>query len=194
MTRVVARDLHEKQKAIGYVTIDFLSFWDNFESIPKLYAQSIHFGMDPLFSSISYLGIATKKPSSMPQSLIPKLPEGKYSIYIPLAFHEPLKATRDDVFLKFCRMHGIVYNTENANGTLFFLIDSVVSGSVSILAISDSKIKSLETAILTLQFISQRFGKEKAQESVCKKWDNLTFIMKKLMYILKTEKSTTAGK
>ena len=78
----VAKKLYEKWSVVGYVTVSFVSFWDAFDSIPRLWAQSISFGMNWAFGGIGTASIACKdrtltasNPSSSP-FLSANIPEG----------------------------------------------------------------------------------------------------------------------
>lgn len=47
-------------------------------------------------------------------------------VHVPTAVHSPLSSSRDDVFFKMCKMHGISYDSERKTGILFFLVDSII--------------------------------------------------------------------
>jgi hypothetical protein len=47
-------------------------------------------------------------------------------LHVPTAVHPPLSSSRDDVFFKMCKMHGISYDNERKTGILFFLVDSII--------------------------------------------------------------------
>ncbi len=96
-------------------------------------------------------------------------------MYIPIAVHTPLKSSQDDVFFKMCKMRGIGFDPDQSVGTLFFLIDAIVGGAVSILCIADSRKKAMESALHTLDFISQQFGKDSTKE--IRYYQNLTSII-----------------
>ena len=85
----------------------------------------------------------------------------KSFVYIPYTFHTPLISSRDEAFLKFCRMNGITFDPENRTGTLFFHIDSVVSGSLSILCVGSTRKRSLEITLNCLTFVVNQYGKDK---------------------------------
>ena len=83
---------------------------------------------------------------------------GKFCLYIPLIAHDPLKYTQDDAFFKVCRMRGIAFDIVNRVGSLFFMVDSIVGGTISLLCIGSTRKKSVEIALHTLSFISREFG------------------------------------
>jgi hypothetical protein len=124
---------------------------------------------------------------SIPTSLIPSIPEGRYAIHLPIVTHDELKSTRDDIFFKFCRIRGISYDIKDKYGTMFFLIDSIVGGAVSILCIGSSRRKAIELAIFALSFIYQQYGKNKSDE--IKAWDNVAVSLNALRKLMKNEDS-----
>jgi hypothetical protein len=107
-------------------------------------------------------------------------------LYIPLAFHPPLKGTRDDVFFRLAKMHRIVYDRDTKTGVLFFLVDSVVSGYLSILCVAPKRKKAVEYAVMALTFVSQQFGKDFSplEDRRC---DNLTDILLNLKIEMKKD-------
>lgn len=109
-------------------------------------------------------------------------------VYVPIAVHEPLKASQDDVFFKMCRMRGIAFDVKNKVGTLFLLVDKIVSGAVSVLCIADSRKKAFDLAIHSMNFIVQQFGKDTAE--VDRKCDNLNAILVNLRKVLKEDNAS----
>jgi hypothetical protein len=119
------------------------------------------------------------------------LSDGAY-LYIPLLYHAPLRGYRDDVFFKICRLHNVTYDPVHKTGVLFFLVDAVASGVLSMLVmgaptlpseeieaqsatailpnsdtgklIAASRVAVMQTAVTTLSFIYQNFGKVVADE------------------------------
>ena len=86
-------------------------------------------------------------------------------------------------------MHGVLYDANFGSGTLFFLVDSIVGGAISILCIGNSRFRAIEIAVQTLSFISKQFGKEDpADVDPLKSWESLTAILIKLKRVLKKEK------
>ncbi len=104
-------------------------------------------------------------------------------MYIPLVVHEPLKHTHDDAFFKVCRMRGIAFDVNNRVGSLFFMVDSVVGGALSLLCIGSSRKKSLEIVVHTLSFIAREFGMDTTTPAV--RYENLTSMLINLKKLLR---------
>lgn len=112
-------------------------------------------------------------------------------VYIPLATHNPLRSTHDDIFFKLCRMRGIAYDQENKVGTLFFLPDTVITGSISILCIARTRIKAVELASHTLGFVQRNYGMDK-EAADSKRYDNLSKILVHLRKVIRLDGNTLA--
>ena len=116
----------------------------------------------PLNTSLNtpsfHTGPATGGESPLSPSLLPRDDSqslgGKSFVYVPFAYHRPLTTSRDDAFLKFCRMKGITFDPDARIGTLFFHIDSVVSGALSLLSLASTRKRAVETAIQVLSYPS----------------------------------------
>ncbi|KAJ1427719.1 hypothetical protein B484DRAFT_419614 [Ochromonadaceae sp. CCMP2298] len=175
----VATFLFQRYHVLGYVTVQFMSLWDAHENIPRLWATGIYLGMRAIHGAMGTTAVAVMAehaghvtvptaeqkthshplpPTPMPLSLLPTLPDGKFFLYVPIVVHDPLKSTHDDNFFKLCRMRGIAFDVKNRVGTLFFLLDSVVGGAVSVLCIGATRKKSIEITIHTLTFVAREFG------------------------------------
>lgn len=72
---------------------------------------------------------------------------------------------------------------QNKLGSLFFLADSTVGGTLSILCINKTKIKTLELTINTLSFVMRNFGLEKASNAPkrCENLQKMCTVFKKLL-------------
>lgn len=126
--------------------------------------------------------------TEIPASLYPDFPKDRHCVYVPVVHHIPLKGTRDDVFFRLLKMHRIIYDTDSKTGVLFFLLDSIVSGSVSVLCIGTTRNKALEYMIGALNFIFQQFGKDVVLEDDQRPAENLCYILRYLKLELKKEK------
>ena len=73
-----------------------------------------------------------------------------------MVMHPPLKNSKDETFFHQCKMHGVAFDIQNKVGSIFFLIDSVVSGAISMLFIANTRRRSIEYAIQTLSFITTK--------------------------------------
>jgi hypothetical protein len=138
-TYAIAECLFQKYGVIGYVTVEYQAHWDVLADSPKLYALGVKFGLTSSFLGPGVTSVAGKGSSPFgqepPRSLLcdADSPQAKCFVYIPYAHHKPLSTSRDDSFLKFCKMRGIGFDEESRTGTLFFHIDSIVGMSDKIL-------------------------------------------------------------
>jgi hypothetical protein len=107
--------------------------------------------------------------------------------YVPFALHDPLRSCTDETFFKLSRMRGIAFDMSNRSGTLFFVVDSVVGGAVSILCIGATRKKATLQMINVLTFISQQFGKDSSSD--LRQCTNLTAILTNMKRICKIDKN-----
>ena len=135
----------------------------------------------------------------LPPSLIPRDDSqslgGKYFVHIPYAYHQPLTSSRDDAFLKFCRMKGITFDPEAHIGTLFFHVDSVVSGALSALSLGSTRRRAVETAIQAMSFVMDQYGRDRDVREASERptWDSLSTILHNMKTLYKRDyKKTTA--
>jgi len=214
-TRAVAQTLFRKYGLIGYVTVSFQSYWDALDNIPRLWGVGLKFGMSDVFGAIGTVAVVSahsqfqlqqsqkSKPSKsqplnadkppptdkpqLPFSLVTTLPDDRCMTYVPFAVHEPLRTFTDESFFKLCRMRGIAFDMNNRSGTLFFVIDSVVGGAVSVLCVGTTRKKATAQVINALTFVAQQFGKDLSSEH--RRCDNLTTILINMKKILKFDKN-----
>lgn len=118
-------------------------------------------------------------------------------MYVPFATHEGLRSSRDDVFFKLCRMHGIAYDASRCTGVVFHLIDSVVSGAVSFMCFERSRRKALDLCTHVLTFLSQKFGKESAvsassasSASSSRGWQSVSSVLSRVKLAVRMDKMT----
>lgn len=187
VSQALANKLYQDYRIIGYVNFQFISFWDDLDQQPRLWASDIKFGLTPLHGAFGTTAIMTNiEHPVLPFSLIPEMPQGRSFVYIPLAAHDGLKSAHDDSFFKLCRMRGIAYDTEHRIGTLFFMADTVVSGTVSALCTGKSRRRSIEIAVQTFTFIQKNFGMD-SEDANTRRAENLTKILLSLKKALKNE-------
>jgi len=179
-TEAMATFLHQKWKFVGYLTVKFLAFWDGLDDIPRLWGVGVHCGHSPQWGSFGTAAVAMNPLPYFPDHIVPlpipdfshnagtdfKLASGKFCLFIPMMYHEPLKGTRDDAFFKFCIMRGIAFDKIDKTGILFFLVDSVIGGRLSFISVANSRFRALEQAINAITYISQQFGKDGAGRNV----------------------------
>lgn len=188
-TKAVANHLMKQFGAIGFLTVTFCVFYDGFEEISRLWALQISFGMSSAFGALGTLACLTRlrdSPVHMPDALLMSVPEGRCCVHVPSVTHLPLMTSRDDVFFKICKMHGIAFDYERKTGILFFFVDSVIGGMISFIVIAETRIKSLEYSIHCLTFILRNFGKPDERD-MTNSWCNLNNILKSLKSALKLE-------
>jgi hypothetical protein len=140
-----------------------------------------------VFGAVGTAGILGGVNQELPSSMYPEIPKGRCFLYVPLAYHPPMRGTRDDIFFRLAKMHRVVFDIENKTGTLFFMLDSIMGGAVSILCIGSSRRKVLDYAIHALNFINQQFGKDNSALND-RPWENLTDILHDLKVEAKKEK------
>ncbi len=85
-------------------------------------------------------------------------------------------------------MRGIAFDIKNRVGTLFYLIDSIVGGAISILCIGSTRIKSIELAVHALTFLSREFGMDTVTNPA--RYENLTTMLINLKKFLKDQETT----
>jgi hypothetical protein len=83
-------------------------------------------------------------------------------------------------------MKGIGYDKESHTGTLFFLVDQIVGGTISVLCIGNSYKRALEIAMLAMNFVVDQFGKDSVDNM--KSWDNVSKIQNQIRLLLKRRK------
>jgi hypothetical protein len=83
-------------------------------------------------------------------------------------------------------MHGIAFDYERKTGILFFLVDSVIGGMLSFIAVAETRIKSIEFTIHALSFILRNFGKPDERDTT-NSWCSMNNILKSLKNTLKVE-------
>ena len=201
-SKAVCDHLFKKWRVHGYVTLSFCSFWDGLDDIPRLSAHGIHFGMNPQFGAFGTAGVATNPLPFAPVEYLPVYPPNfdpvvvdgyasseKHCLYIPCMHHTPLKGTRDDIFLKFCQMRGITFDKFEKTGTLFFMVDSVMSGALSMMIVANSRYRVMEEAINNMAFICQQFGKDAECSGY---YDQLTVVLNTLRKAFKKEEAMHA--
>jgi hypothetical protein len=109
--------------------------------------------------------------------------------FIPYAVHEPLRESTDETFFKLCKMRGVSFDIQTRIGSLFFLVDSIIGGAVSLLTVADTRKKSVDLAIHALSFVTQQFGKD--TNSALRKCENLTTILINIKKYLKFDRNIT---
>jgi hypothetical protein len=108
---------------------------------------------------------------------------------------QPLRSSRDDTFFKLCKMYGVVFDMTEGVGTLFPLLDSVLSGVLCCLCISKSRMKVLELTCEVFNFILQQFGKDLSVDDEMFDWENCTLMFKLMKLALRNEeKAATSDK
>ena len=187
-TIAVAAHLMMNFNCVGYATVTFCVFWDGFEGISRLWASNIQFGMQPAFGALGTLACLTR-PLDTPapsDALLLDIPEGRSCVHIPSVVHLPLVSSRDDIFFKMCKMHGIAFDYERKTGILFFLVDSVIGGILSFIVVAETRIKAIEFSIHSLSFILRNFGKPDERDAT-NRWCGLNHVLKSLKKSLKLE-------
>lgn len=80
-------------------------------------------------------------------------------------------------------MRGIAFDIQNRVGSLFFMVDSIVGGVLSLLCIGSTRKKSLEIVVHTLSFISREFGMDTTTSAL--RYENLTSMLINLKKLLR---------
>ena len=194
-TLAVATTLFKNYDAIGYVTISFVSFWDPYDSMPKLWAEKISFGMTPIFGALGTFSILNSYDMGLPNPHFPKMvsSEMKHMVFLPFCYHSPLRESRDDFFFKLCKLHAIGFDVEACSGALFPLIDTIISGTICLLCCHKTRLKVLEVTNQTIQFMLHQFGKDRDVTDHLVSWENLTLISKQLRLTARHEQKTASA-
>jgi len=179
--------LYEKHSVFGYVTLRFAVFNDPYDKEQRLWGMSMVLGATPRHAGIGVLQALCRANMSQSDTLVPipfptgasaaaaagggssmsvtstsingTIPERCF-VHVPLALHSPLRETRDDLFMQLCGISGISFDRTAKTGTVFFLSESVASGTVNVMTIAPSTGKALEIMQEALSFITRVFSKE----------------------------------
>lgn len=195
-TKAVATKLVSNHSTVGFMTVTFCVFWDGFEEISRLWASSISFGMHSAFGAMGTLACLTRSLDTPVSSdaLFTQVPEGRSFVHVPSVVHLPLMSSRDDIFFKLCKMHGIAFDYERKTGILFFLVDSVIGGMLSFISVAETRIKSIEFSIHALTFILRNFGKsDENLTNSTNSWCSLNNVLRSLKTSLKMEVGRARG-
>jgi len=166
-TTAIAKSLFARFHVIGFLTVQFLSFWDAHDQMPRMWAVGVQLGMRSIFGAVGTTALACKSTALSEQSqlsLMYDIPEDRSMVYIPIVVYAPLRSSHDDLFFKLCRMRGIAFDAKHRIGTIFLLLDSVVGGALSILCIGHTRRKALELAVGALTFVTREFGMDEETE------------------------------
>ena len=90
-------------------------------------------------------------------------------------------------------MHAVVFNTAEGTGTLFPLLDSILSGALCFLSVSGSRVRALEVAGTVFDFILEQFGKDHDVDDNTLDWEICTTMYKELKNALRNEKKAVAS-
>jgi hypothetical protein len=185
-TIAVAKLLYERWGVIGYVAVEFESHWSRDSS--DLKAGGLKLGLSPAFlgsGSAATMGGALGPVMILPRSLIPSRESliSKSFVYIPFAHYEALGPCRGESFSKQCKSRRVGFDRDSRTGTLFFLVDASVGGSVSTLCIGSSPAKAIDIAIHTLHFVISQYGRLAVDERNSRSSDHLTSILSTLKAI-----------
>ena len=207
-TRAIALQLYHSWGVTGYVTVEYQAYWDTLDETPRMSALGVHFGLTPVFGGLGSAAVASGAvvtgggpateggggpAGALPPSLVPRDDSqslgGKYFVHVPYAYHRPLISSRDDAFLKFCRMKGITFDPEARVGTLFFHVDSVVSGALSCLSLASTRRRALETSIQAMSFVMDQYGRDREIKDAVEGpiWDSLSTILHNMKTLYKRD-------
>ena len=191
-TEAVAKVLYAKYGVIGYLSIEFVCYWDGADESSRLQALGVKLGLSPSFlgSGCTAAAGGLGREQHLSQSMMPLTEDsaGKSFVYIPIAYHRPLCSCRDGVFLRQCKMNGIGFDPETLTGTVFFRIDAMVGGSISTLTIGKTRKKSIDAAIHVLSFIAGNFRKINVEDDGGgPSWECLISILSTLQFFAKNE-------
>lgn len=189
-TAAIAELLHYKFAVVGYITVDYQTHWDALEGRPRLCALGVQFGLSPAFLGCGAAAVVGSTGGIVSSSFLPLGDNSaKIFVFIPYLYFKPLCLSRDDVFLKFCKMKGIGFDSLSRNGTLFFHIDTILGGALNILCVANTRIKALDLVVQTLNFVVDQFGnkimKNKSEEYDVTTWENLSSILSNLQNVSK---------
>ena len=90
-------------------------------------------------------------------------------------------------------MNGIVFDMTDGIGTLFPLLDSILSGALCCLCISTSRSKVLELVCHVFHFILQQFGKDHSVHDDMLNWENCTLMHKQMKLALRNEEKASSS-
>ena len=73
--------------------VTFISFWDPYDNIPKLSAESLSLGMSPICGALGPYAVVNNTDKLMPNPFFPILttPNLKYMVFVPFFHHSVSK-------------------------------------------------------------------------------------------------------
>lgn len=82
-------------------------------------------------------------------------------------------------------MRGIAFDVSTRTGTLFFLVDSIVGGVISLACVGNGRLKASQAAVHSVEFVWKQFGKDSLEGP--RPCDNLQSILIRLKKSLKRD-------
>lgn len=163
ISNAVGQSLYAKG-VIGYVSVDLLSFpyKTNQSSHPLFWGIGINCFLNNYTSYLQFFEFLMngKLNTTSGQYSITKNGEQEERHFMCLNhLHHPGLATLPyKTFFHMCRIEAISFELENSNGITFLLSDSLQSGIITILTISQSNKQCVKYMIDTLNFITKQAG------------------------------------
>jgi len=159
-TRSVAKTLWDHHGTVGYVTVRYVAFEDKAVQYPLLWAQGVVLGCTPHHATVSALRKLGTPGHVSVGSFLEEFREDtdRAYVHVPFAFATQLVGVRDDLFFKLCGLHGVTYDMESRQGVLFFLGESVVGGTLNVMAVASDVGKACELMLAALTFIMSKFS------------------------------------
>jgi len=171
-SRTVAKKLFKQYNIIGYICVEFVTFYDDLLHQKFLWATGLRFGLTPFHTSLGLFHQLLENVIKRRDDLISEVSlsfqlektvnfssdsERRFCLFVPITSSPGLVGQRDDAFFKLANLNGIVFDRQTKQGIIFFLVDSIVSGNVTFLTVAMSRSRAVEYAITTLSFIQNHF-------------------------------------
>ncbi|CAM9563669.1 unnamed protein product, partial [Choristocarpus tenellus] len=162
-TLAIGKELF-KRGVMGYCNIKYVAFWDSQSSTARLWATDLELGLSGsicsffLFCALTDGGGSAKDfgcfHNIKKKYTLETLSELHYA-YLDYVHQTGLGTIQLAAFFKLCRLEGISFDLCSQVGTIFNLVDTLVSGVVGMLTVASSKQAVLLKALNGLKFIKK---------------------------------------
>ena len=164
----IGNALYAKQ-IIGYVGVDFVTFWDEPEMTQRLWAVDLNIRMTDTAVAFNLFHFVSRGrfDASSGNYYLPaaegKEPETRSFVIHNSLQHPNLSTLHYNVFFGLCRSKGITFELEEKIGSIFHLVDSFARGTLGLLCCARKQSEALGIFVSNLEFINAQLGPVKDQ-------------------------------